>query len=132
MEDNKYIRTKERLEYLKKEFETHVLDTSQAIRETRKDIKEINKRSESRDSSMQDMKKGIDDILRTLNDDNNTSRKGVTSITIENRDRLSVLETEAKAWKRAAIIIGGLIGGLATVSTYAWAIVKKMITNEIN
>lgn len=127
MAEDNYIRTRERLEFLKKEFEAHVIDTSHAIRETRDDIREINKRSVRRNQQMDEIKSGLEDVIRTLSDDRNTSRKGVTSITLENSDRLSVLETEAKAWKRAAIIIGGLIGGLFTVATYAWTIVKKMI-----
>ena len=125
----KYTRAIEQLNFLKGEFDEHVIDTSRAIRETREDIKTIEKRSIVRTEQMNKLDSKLDKIFEQLNDSKYSNKKGLTTQTIENSERISILETEAKAWKRASVIIGGLIGSLGMLIAYFWKLFTQVIKN---
>ena len=59
----KYTRAVEQLNFLKGEFDEHVIDTSRAIRETREDIKTIEKRSIVRTEQMNKLDSKLDKIF---------------------------------------------------------------------
>lgn len=125
----KYTRAIEQLNFLKGEFDEHVIDTSRAIRETREDIKTIEKRSIVRTEQMNKLDSKLDKIFEQLNDSKYSNKKGLTTQTIDNSERISILETEAKAWKRASVIIGGLIGSLGMLIAYFWKLFTQVIKN---
>ena len=118
-----YIRTKERLEYLKKEFSDHVLDTLEAIRT-------IEKRSIIRNEQMISLDTKLDDVIDTLADSKLSVRKGIITQTIENTNNLSKIQTEMAAWKRASVIVGAMISGLLLAARYLFVLLKQAIQND--
>ena len=118
-----YIRTKERLEYLKKEFSDHVLDTQEAIRT-------IEKRSIIRNEQMISLDTKLDDVIDTLADSKLSVRKGIITQTIENTNNLSKIQTEMAAWKRASVIVGAMISGLLLAARYLFVLLKQAIQND--
>ncbi len=124
MENIDYIRTKERLEYLKKEFNDHVIETSNAIRT-------IEKRSVIRNGQMDDLNSKMDDVIDTLADSKLSSRKGIITKTLDNSDKIGVIENELAAWKRAVIIVGGLMTGLIFAGRYLWVVLTQLLKKEI-
>ena len=123
MNTEKQIRTEAHLNFLKKEFDEHVVDTQEAIRN-------IDKRSIIRSQQMNDLNSKMDDIIDTLSDSKLSSRKGVITQTIENTNSLSKIQTEMAAWKRASIIVGALISGLLLAARYLFVLLKQAIQNE--
>ena len=123
METEKQIRTEAHLNFLKKEFDEHVLDTQEAI-------KTIEKRSIIRNEQMISLDTKLDDVIDTLADSKLSVRKGVITQTIENTQNLSKIQTEMRAWKRASVIVGGLIGGLLLAARYLFVLLKQMINND--
>ena len=124
MEDIEYIKTKERLEYLKKEFNDHVIDVSNAIRT-------IEKRSIIRNGQMDDLNRKMDNVLDTMNDSKYSTKKGVVTQTIENSNTLQRIQNEMAAWKRAMIIIGTLFTGLVFAGRYLWVLLKNILKADI-
>lgn len=124
MENMDYIRTKERLEYLKKEFSDHVIDVSNAIRT-------IERRSIKRNEQMDDLNRKMDNVLDTMNDSKYSTKKGVVTQTIENSNTLQRIQNEMAAWKRATIIIGTLFTGLVFAGRYLWILLKNILKSEI-
>lgn len=124
MENMDYIRTKERLEYLKKEFSDHVIDVSNAIRT-------IERRSIKRNEQMDDLNRKMDNVLDTMNDSKYSTKKGVVTQTIENSNTLQKIQNEMAAWKRAMIIIGTLFTGLVFAGRYLWILLKNVLKSEI-
>jgi hypothetical protein len=132
MENNIHIREKEQLEFLKKEFVERVIETSNAVKDNKDRIDAMEKGKEHRSAQINKLDKKLDLLAETLNDDKYSSRKGVTSMTLDNHERISILEVEARAWKRASVIIGGLITGLIFAGKYLWTLLKQILSNEIN
>jgi hypothetical protein len=124
MENMDYIRTKERLEYLKKEFSDHVIDVSNAIRT-------IERRSIKRNEQMDDLNRKMDNVLDTMNDSKYSTKKGVVTQTIENSNTLQRIQNEMAAWKRAMIIIGTLFTGLVFAGRYLWVLLKNILKSEL-
>lgn len=124
MENMDYIRTKERLEYLKKEFSDHVIDVSNAIRT-------IERRSIKRNEQMDDLNRKMDNVLDTMNDSKYSTKKGVVTQTIENSNTLQKIQNEMAAWKRAMVIIGTLFTGLVFAGRYLWILLKNVLKSEI-
>ena len=124
MEHIEYIKTKERLEYLKKEFNDHVIDVSNAIRT-------IEKRSIIRNGQMDDLNRKMDNVLDTMNDSKYSTKKGVVTQTIENSNTLQRIQNEMAAWKRAMIIIGTLFTGLVFAGRYLWVLLKNILKADI-
>ena len=123
METEKQIRTEAHLNFLKKEFDEHVIDTQDAIRN-------IEKRSILRNEQMISLGKKLDDVIDTLADSKLSTRKGVITQTIENTDKLSKIQTEMAAWKRASVIVGGLAGGFLLAARYLFVLLKQAINND--
>ena len=123
METEKQIRTEAHLNFLKKEFDEHVVDTQQAIRN-------IERRSIIRNEQMISLDAKLDDVIDTLADSKLSTRKGVITQTIENTNNLSKIQTEMAAWKRASMIVGALISGLLLASRYLFVLFKQMLQNE--
>ena len=123
METEKQIRTEAHLNFLKKEFDEHVLDTQEAI-------KTIEKRSIIRNEQMISLDTKLDDVIDTLADSKLSVRKGVITQTIENTQNLSKIQTEMRAWKRASVIVGGLIGGILLAARYLFVLLRQMINND--
>ena len=123
METAENIRTKAHLGFLKKEFDEHVVDTQEAIRN-------IEKRSIVRNEQMISLDNKLDDVIDTLADSKLSTRKGIITQTIENTNKLSKIQTEMAAWKRAIAIVGGLIAGIGLAARYLWVLLKQMIEND--
>lgn len=122
-----YTRAVEQLNFLKSQFDEHVIDTSKSIRDTRTAIDNIERRSVIRNKQMDKLDNKLDRIFETLNDDKYSKKKGITTQTIENSDRISILEGEAKAWKRAAILVGSLLSGVGMLIAYFWKLLTQVI-----
>ena len=123
METEKQIRTEAHLNFLKREFDEHVIDTQEAI-------KNIEKRSIVRNEQMISLDTKLDDVIDTLADSKLSTRKGVITQTIENTNNLSKIQTEMAAWKRASMIVGALISGLLLAARYLFVLLKQMINND--
>jgi len=123
MDTEKQIRTEAHLNFLKKEFDEHVVDTQEAIRN-------IEKRSIIRNEQMISLDAKLDDVIDTLADSKLSTRKGVITQTIENTNNLSKIQTEMAAWKRASIIVGALISGLLLAARYLFVLLKQAIQND--
>ena len=123
MGTEKQIRTEAHLNFLKKEFDEHVIDTQDAI-------KKIEKRSIVRNEQMITLDSKLDDVIDTLADSKLSTRKGVITQTIENTNSLSKIQTEMAAWKRASMIVGALISGLLLAARYLFVLLKQMINND--
>jgi len=123
MDTEKQIRTEAHLNFLKKEFDEHVLDTQEAIRT-------IEKRSIIRNEQMISLDTKLDDVIDTLADSKLSVRKGIITQTIENTTNLSKIQNEMAAWKRASVIVGGMIGGLLLAARYLFVLLKQMINND--
>jgi DNA transposition AAA+ family ATPase len=123
METAENIRTKAHLGFLKKEFDEHVVDTQEAIRK-------IEKRSIIRNEQMISLDKKLDDVIDTLADSSVSTRKGVITQTIENTNNLSKIQTEMAAWKRASVIVGGLVGGVLLAARYLFVLLKQAIQDN--
>ena len=123
MGTEKQIRTEAHLNFLKKEFDEHVIDTQDAI-------KKIEKRSIVRNEQMITLDSKLDDVIDTLADSKLSTRKGVITQTIENTNSLSKIQTEMAAWKRASMIVGALISGLLLAARYLFVLLKQAIQND--
>ena len=123
METADNIRTKAHLGFLKKEFDEHVVDTQEAIHK-------IERRSVVRNEQMISLDKKLDDVIDTLADSKLSTRKGIITQTIENTNNLSKIKTEMAAWKRASVIVGGLIAGIGMAARYLYALIGEIVKNE--
>jgi hypothetical protein len=125
MRDLENIRTKEHLNYLKKEFNEHVIEVNDAIRN-------IEKRSIIRNEQMNALDNKLDSVIDALSDSKLSTKKGVITQTLENTDKLNRIQTEMAAWKRASIIVGGLLGFVTLGFRYLYVVIKQIIINETN
>ena len=123
MDTEKQIRTEAHLNFLKKEFDEHVLDTQEAIRT-------IEKRSVIRNEQMISLDTKLDDVIDTLADSKLSVRKGIITQTIENTNNLSKIQTEMAAWKRASVIVGAMISGLLLAARYLFVLLKQAIQSD--
>ena len=124
MESNaKDIRQEEQLNYLQKEFRHHVRGTAEAIRT-------IEARSVKRNEQMEKLDSKIDDILFTMNDSKYSTKKGVVTQTIDNSEKITMIQNELQAWRRAVVIIGAIFGGILLAGRYLWNIATNVIQNK--
>jgi predicted nucleic acid-binding Zn-ribbon protein len=131
--DEKLIRTVYQLEHLKEQFEDFVVSTSKSVVKTETRLEDMQKGIATREAQMDAIDSKVSTLVTLMKDGGDeSSRKGVVTQTLENSNKISRLEVEIKAWKRAAVLIGGLISGFLLAGKYLFNLIKLSIENEIN
>jgi predicted nucleic acid-binding Zn-ribbon protein len=131
--DEKLIRTVYQLEHLKEQFEDFVVSTSKSVVKTETRLEDMQKGIAKREAQMDAIDDKVSTLVTLMKDGGDeSSRKGVVTQTLENSNKISRLEVEIKAWKRAAVLIGGLISGFLLAGKYLFNLIKLSIENEIN
>jgi predicted nucleic acid-binding Zn-ribbon protein len=131
--DEKLIRTVYQLEHLKEQFEDFVVSTSKSVVKTETRLEDMQKGIAKREAQMDAIDDKVSTLVTLMRDGGDeSSRKGVVTQTLENSNKISRLEVEIKAWKRAAVLIGGLISGFLLAGKYLFNLIKLSIENEIN
>lgn len=127
--DEQIIRTQYQLEHLKEKYDEFVMDTSRSIIKTESRLDQMAEGIAKRESQMDDLSDKLDKVMLLMTDGGHESaRKGVITQTIDNSRKIDALIQEAKTWKRAAIMVGGIIGGLFTLMGYLFKLGKNFIT----
>lgn len=131
--DEKLIRTVYQLEHLKEQFEDFVVDTSKSVVKTDMRLESMETGIAKREAQMDAIEDKVSTLVTLMRDGGDeSSRKGVVTQTLENSQKISKLEIEIKSWKRAAVLIGGLISGFILAGKYLFNLIKLSIENEIN
>ena len=131
--DEKLIRTVYQLEHLKEQFEDFVVDTSKSVVKTDMRLESMETGIAKREAQMDAIDDKVSTLVTLMRDGGDeSSRKGVVTQTLENSNKISKLEIEIKAWKRAAVLIGGLTSGFILAGKYLFNLIKLSIGNEIN
>ena len=130
MEDNLHIREKEQFQYLKKEFMEHVIETSKTVKDNQGRIAAMEKGKEQRSKQINKLDKKLDDVIDTLSDSKMSSRKGVITQTLTNTDKISSIENELAAWKRAIVILSALFTGLIFAGKYLFVVLKQLLKGQ--
>ena len=60
-----------------------------------------------------------------MDDGEFNDRMGVVTLSNRNAKELSAIQRELVAWKRASVIVGAAIAGIAMVARYMWALTKN-------
>ena len=130
MEDNLQIREKEQLQFFKKEFMEHVIETSKTVKDNQGRIAAMEKGKEQRSKQINKLDRKLDDVIDTLSDSKMSSRKGVITQTLTNTDKISSIENELAAWKRAIVILSALFTGLIFAGKYLFVVLKQLLKGQ--
>jgi len=111
MENKDLYRLQGQVEYFKDQFEDYVKDTSRSVRDTQESLDKLESK--------------VDKIVTVLDDGQFNERLGVVSQTSKNTRKLDAIQRELIAWRRASVIVGTAVAGIAMSARYLWTLTKN-------